>query len=163
MRANCMVSVDAPWARPWQRMSCQTPPTDAQHVDAPVRLEALVFNGDDGLAQHRGKVVVVDHLAALQRKGADDAALAVVEIGGGGGAVALQIVNLGQIDGVDQREAGQRAGNDGQEQQDDQRELAGELAAAMQGNRLPLLAAAGPGKEAWFDRLWGNSQTPQAS
>ena len=94
---------------------------DAEDVDAPVRLEALVFNGDDGLAQDRGKVVVVDHDAALQREGADDAALLVVEIGGGGGAVALQVVNLRQIDGVDQREPGQRAGDDGQGEQDGER------------------------------------------
>ena len=41
---------------------------DAQDVDAPVGLEALVFNGDDGLAKDGGKAVVVDHLAPLQGK-----------------------------------------------------------------------------------------------
>jgi hypothetical protein len=74
---------------------------DAQHVDPPVGLEALVFNGDDGLTQHRRKIIVVDDLAPLQRKRADDASLLVVENGGGGGAVTLQVVNLRQIGGVD--------------------------------------------------------------
>ena len=81
-------------------------------------LEALVFDGDDGLAQNRRKVVVVDDDAALQGKGADDAAFAVVEIGGGGGAVALKVVDLGQIDGVDEREAGQRARDDGEQREE---------------------------------------------
>ena len=75
----------------------------------------------------------------------------------------LKVVNLGQIDGVDQGEAGQRAGNDGEQDENEQREVAGELAAAMQGNRVYLLAAPGPGEETRFDRLWGNSQTSQAS
>ncbi len=64
----------------------------AKDIDAPVRLEVLVFDGDDGLAQNGREAVVADHLAALQREGADDAALAVVEIGGGGGAVLLELL-----------------------------------------------------------------------
>ena len=48
---------------------------DAQDIDAPMGLEALVFNGDDGLAQDRRKAVVVDDHTPLEGKGADDAAL----------------------------------------------------------------------------------------
>ena len=59
---------------------------DTEYIDAPMRLEALVFNGDDGLAQDGRKIIVADHFASLERKRADDAALAVVEIGSGGGA-----------------------------------------------------------------------------
>jgi hypothetical protein len=76
---------------------------DAQHVDPPMRFEALVFNRDHGLAQHRRKVVVVDHHAPLQRKGADDAALLVVQLRQRRGPIALQVVNLRQIGGVNQR------------------------------------------------------------
>ena len=138
-------------------------PHDAKDVDAPVGLEALVFNGDDGLAQDGGKVVVADDLAALQSKGADDAALAVIEIGGGVGAVMLEIVDLGQIDGVNQGEAGQRAGYNRKEEQGGKRKPAGELAAAVDGDRLHL-PAAGPDKVARFQTLWGRgSQTIQAS
>ena len=87
-------------------------------------------------------------------------AFSVVEIGGGGGAVALKIVDLWQIDGVDEGEAGQRAGNDGQKQQHNERRAAGELAAAVRGNRQDL--AAGPDKVDGFRRLWsGGSQAIQ--
>ena len=103
---------------------------DAEDVDAPVRLEVLVFNGDDGLAQDGRKVVVADHDAALQREGADDAALAVVEIGGGRGAVVFKLVDLRQVDGVDEGEAGQRTGNGGQHQQGHEGEASIPLAAA---------------------------------
>ena len=113
-------------------MSCQSGANDAEDVDAPVGLEALVFNGDDGLAQDGGEVVVADHFAALQGEGADDAALVVVELRGGGGAVSFEVVDLRQIDGVDEGQAGQRAGDDGQQQQEHARaKPAGELAAAM--------------------------------
>ncbi len=137
---------------------------DAEDIDAPVRLEVLVFNGDDGLAQHRRKIVVVDHHAALKREGADDAALAVVEIGGGGGAVALEVVNLGQIDGINQREPGERAGNDGQ---NDQRGKRVACRPACGGDaQAPVLSGArwAPAKTAGFWRLnGGGSQAIQAS
>ena len=47
----------------------------------------------------------------------------------------LKFLNLRQIDGVDQREPGQRAGNGRQDQQDRERRAAGQLAAAMLGER----------------------------
>ena len=106
-------------------------PSHAEDIDTPVRREAFVFNGDDGLAQHRRKVFVVDHLAPLQRKRTDDASLAVVEISGGGRAVALEVVNLRQIDGIDQHEPGQRARNHSQEEQRGKGVLAGELTPPM--------------------------------
>ena len=58
---------------------------DTKNVDAPVRLEVLGLRWDYGLAQDRREAVVADHLPAAQREGADDAALAIVEIGDGGG------------------------------------------------------------------------------
>ena len=125
---------------------------DAKDVDAPVRFEALVFDRDHGLAQNRREVVVVDHFAALQGEGADNAALAVVEVGGGGGAEALEVVNLRQIGGVDQREAGQRTGDDGQQQQSGQGEFAGQLAAMRRRLRLKPEA---PAKAARLIRLDG--------
>ena len=68
-------------------------------------------------------------------------ALAVIEIGGGGGPVALQIVNLRQIDGVDQREPGQRASNHRQQQQRGQREFAGQLAPVRRWLRFKPVAS----------------------
>ena len=107
---------------------------DAQYIDSPVGFEALVFNRDDGLAEDGGKTVVADHLAAFQRKRADDAALSVVKVGQGGGAVMLQLVDLGQIDRVDQGEAGQGAGDDCQHQQNSERRATGELTAPLHGS-----------------------------
>ena len=104
---------------------------DAEDIDTPVGLEALVFNGDDGLAQDGGEAVVADHFTALEGKRADDAALLVIEFGGGGGAVTLEVVDLRQIEGVDEGEAGQGAGNDREGEQGDERELADELAPAF--------------------------------
>ena len=109
-------------------------------------LEVLVFDGDDGLAQDRSEVVVVDHDAALQRERADDPALLVVEVGGGGGAVALEVVDLGQIDRVDQRESGEGAGDDGQGEEDDERAFAGEFEAGPRRMAQAQAGAIGQGR-----------------
>ena len=115
----------------------------AKDVDAPVRLEVFVFDGDDGLAEDGREAVVADNLAALQGEGADDAAPAVVEIGGGGGAVLFELLNLGEVDGVDEGEAGERPGGGGKNDQRGQRGTAGELAAAVFGKRRTEGAARG--------------------
>ena len=136
---------------------------DAKNVDAPVRLKALVFNRDHGLAQHRRKVVIVDHYAPLQRKGADDATLLVIEIGGGRRLIAFQVVNLGQIDGVDQHEPAQRAGNHGQNKQRGEGQFSGQFAPPMLGRRLSSKQM-GPAKAAHLGRIdTCDSQAIQAS
>ena len=128
---------------------------DAEDVDAPVGLEVLVFNGDDGLAEDGGEVVVADDVAVFEGEGADYVAFAVVEVGGGGGAIAFEVVDLGQVDGVDEGEAGERAGNDGQKQQHGERRAAGELAAAVRGNREGLAGGAGAGRAVRKAVVWG--------
>jgi hypothetical protein len=127
---------------------------NAQDVDAPVGLEAFVFNGDDGLAEDGGEVVEVDDHAALQGKRADDAALLVVEVGGGRRAVALQVIDLGQVGGVDQGESGERTGNNSQREQRGQGEFADQLFRSMRWRRLKQRPAV-PGKETGFSRLCG--------
>ena len=102
---------------------------DAEEIDAAVGLEGLVLNGDDGLPQNRGEVVVIDDDAPLQGKGADHPALVVVQVGRGGRPIALQVVDLRQIDRVDQRQPGQRAGNN---RQGDEDEAAPVLPASLQ-------------------------------
>ena len=101
---------------------------DAEEVHAAVGFEALVFNRDHCLAQHRRKVVVVHQYAPLERKRADHTALPVVEFGGRRGTIFFQIGNLRQICRVNQRHARQRAGDDSQNQQADQRKASGQLA-----------------------------------
>ena len=59
------------------------------------------------MAQDGRKAVVSDHLAVFQGKGADEPAVAVVEIGDGRGAVVFELADLRQVHGVDQRETGQ--------------------------------------------------------
>jgi hypothetical protein len=102
---------------------------DAEDVDAPVGLEVLVFNGDNGLAQDRGEVVVVDEDAAFEGEGTEGTALDIVELGGGGGAVALEVVDLRQVDRVNKGEAGQGAGDSGEAEENAKSDAAGELAA----------------------------------
>ena len=158
-----MVSVEAPLNAAVAAQVVPQGSGDAQDIDAPMGLEALVFNGDDGLAQDRRKVVVVDDHAPLEGKGTDDAAFAVVEIGGGGGAVALKVVNLGQIDGVDQHEAGEGAGDDGQEEQGDECYFAGHLPAPEKRDRLRLEPMSAAQTARLRRSIGGGSQELQAS
>jgi hypothetical protein len=112
-----------------------------------MRFEALVFDGDDGLTQNGSKVIVADNLATFEGKRANHSALYVVEFGGGGGAVALQIVHLGKVDGVNEGEAGKRAGDDGEKEQRNENDGAGEL-APMAGRQGWILCSARAGKGA---------------
>ena len=79
-----------------------------------MRFEALVFDRDDGLAKNGSEIVVVDDDTALQREGTDDAAVAIVEIGRRGWAIALEVLDLGKVNGVDEHGTGKRAGDDGE-------------------------------------------------
>jgi hypothetical protein len=92
----------------------------AQHtkdVDPPMALEVLILNGDHRLAQDGRNGLIGNHDAALQGKGAEDAPMHVEQIGRGDGPVAFQVINLRQVDRVDQHEAGQGPGDDGENQQ----------------------------------------------
>jgi hypothetical protein len=75
----------------------------------------------------------------------------------------LQLVDLGQVDGIDQSEAGQGTGDDREHQQYNERGAAGELSMALQGNpRTTELLA--PTRTAQFHKLIGrDSQGIQAS
>src|SRR6202034_865686 len=75
---------------------------NAEQVDAPMALEVAVFSGNDSLAQDRGKIVVVHDDTALQGEGAKDAAMSIVELGGGAGAIMFQLIDLRKVDRVDQ-------------------------------------------------------------
>ena len=82
---------------------------DAEYVDAPVALEVLVLDGEDGLAQHGREGGVGHDGAAFECKGAEGTAVHVVEIRGGEGTVVLEVLDLRQIDGVDKQEPGSRS------------------------------------------------------
>jgi hypothetical protein len=79
----------------------------AEDIDAPVRLEVLVFDGDHRLAQNGRKSVIAHDNAPLQGKGAEESSVAVIEVRCGGRAVVLKIIDLRQVSGIDQREPGQ--------------------------------------------------------
>jgi hypothetical protein len=102
---------------------------DAEDVDAPVRFEVLVFDGDDGLAKDGVEIVVVDDDAALQSKGAEGAAFLVVEFGGGGWAIALKVIDLRQIHRVDEGQAGEGPGERSESEQDGKGDASGQFAA----------------------------------
>src|SRR5579863_5707188 len=133
---------------------------DAEDVDAPVRLEVLVFDGDDGLAEDRGELVVVDQDAALEGEGADDAAFYVEEIGGGGRAIALEVVDLGQVDGVDEREASERAGDDREREQSGENDAARDFATWRGGGASAGIAGWKPGRRrGWIDKAVRAAET----
>jgi len=117
-------------------------PEDAEKVDASVGREGLVLDRNDRFPQDGREVVVIDHHAPFKGKRADHPALLVIEVGCRGRAVALQIMNLRQVDRVNQREAGQGAGDDSQGDQNEQRSFAGELEVRAGGIlRKPVAAA----------------------
>src|SRR5271165_4429793 len=67
------------------------------NVHTPVTFKILVFGGNQGVAQHLGKIVVGVNDAPLQRELADDAVLVIVELGDGAGAVVLQFGDLRKV------------------------------------------------------------------
>ena len=54
---------------------------DPPEIDAGVAVEILVLDGDEGVAEHRGKIVVSRDDAALQSEGSDDPIVIVVKFG----------------------------------------------------------------------------------
>ena len=85
-------------------MAMHIPVSRAHHthqVDTAVVLEVLVLDRENRLAQHRRKLRIRNHDAPLQREGAEDLSVDVVEFGRRAGAVALQIRHLWQVDRVD--------------------------------------------------------------
>ena len=77
--------------------------------------EILVFRGNKGIYKHRGKVAVRGDHAPLQREGANDIAVNVVEFGAGDRAIVFQLVNLREVGGIDENQAGKRANERGKE------------------------------------------------
>ena len=78
---------------------------DAPEVDARVPVEILVFDRDQRVAENFRIIVIGGDDAALQREGADDSALSVIEFGDGAGAVTFEFFDLWQVRRVDQQQA----------------------------------------------------------
>jgi len=73
VRANCMVSVEAPWARPWLRRSCHT--ASMTRIMLMPQCDSNFLSSMERTAwRSTAQAVVANHLAPLQRKGADNAA-----------------------------------------------------------------------------------------
>src|SRR6185437_12514231 len=100
---------------------------DSNEVHAAVRLEVLVLDGEDGLAKHWWKFRVRHNDAALQREGAEDFPVNVVELGGRVGAVALEIRHLRDGYGEDHHQRGHNAQDSSACQQHEESGSAGEL------------------------------------
>jgi hypothetical protein len=81
----------------------------AKQIDAPVALEALVFDGDNGIAQHRRNVGVRDDDAPFQRERADLFPVNIQQNRRGIRAVTGQIVHLRHLDGVHHHQPAHRA------------------------------------------------------
>src|SRR6185437_11383319 len=83
-------------------------------------------------AKERSEIVEGDHVALLKSDAAQELPIAVIEIGGGGRIVVLQIAYLRQIRGVDEHEAGEGAGESGERDEYAEGNAADNLAAAAQ-------------------------------
>ena len=78
---------------------------DAPDVDARVPVKILVFDRDQRIAENLRIVVIAGDDAALQREGADDSALSVVEFGDGTGTVTFELFNLGQAGRIHEQQS----------------------------------------------------------
>jgi hypothetical protein len=100
-----------------------------------VRFKVLVLNGDDGLTKNGRESVVVYDDSMLKREGSEDVAIPIVEIGCCRRPEMLQLVDLGQIGGVDDGQAGQRSGDRRKKHKNSERSTTRDLATAKPGNR----------------------------
>src|SRR5580700_5971024 len=81
-------------------------PGDPPHIDAPVTVEILVLNRNQGIAQHLRIVVIRRDHSPLQCERTYGAALPVVKLGNGVGTEMFQLLDLGKIRGIDQQQSG---------------------------------------------------------
>ena len=127
-------------------------------------IEVFVFDGDDSLAEDRCEVVIVNDDSLFESERSDDAALAVIEIRHGRRPVALEVIDLGEIDRENQHEPGERPGDYCQQQEDEKRNFTGNFAATKQGRRDRLRAQAmGAAKAARRDRVCRRGTQEEAS
>ncbi len=103
---------------------------DAPEVDARVPVEILVFDRDQRIAQNFGIVVIGGDDAALQREGADDSPLSVIEFGDGTGTVTFELLDLGQVGRVDQQQPGGRAHRGGEQDEQSEQDESHQLPSA---------------------------------
>src|SRR5258706_690382 len=103
---------------------------DTPDIDARVPVEVFIFDRDKRIAENLGIVVVRGDDAALQRKGADDPSLSVIEYGDGAGTVTFEFVDLGQVRRVDQQESGGRADRGGEQDEQSEEDESHQLQSA---------------------------------
>ena len=96
---------------------------DARDAQAEVLLEVGVLGGDDRLPQHRRHVVVADDDAALGGELADHLAVAREEAGDRVRLVVVERADLGQVVGVGEEHAAERAEQRGDQEQGDEDRL----------------------------------------
>src|SRR5712691_3321583 len=76
--------------------------SDPPKVDTPMAEEVFILGRNQPFAEDLGEIVVGGDHATLQREGTDDAALNVINFGGGDGTEVLKLFDLRQISGIDQ-------------------------------------------------------------
>ena len=103
---------------------------DAPDVDARVPVEILVFDRDQRIAEDLRVVVIAGDDAALQRKGADNSALSVVQFGHGTGAITFELFDLGQVRRVDKQQARCRAHRGGEQDEQSEHDESDQLPSA---------------------------------
>ena len=82
-----------------------------------MRIELLVFGGDQCIAQHLRKIFIVRHHPALQREGPDHHPMIVINFRDRTGPVGFQRIHLRQVGGVDQQQSGRSPHQHGDQHQ----------------------------------------------
>ena len=125
-----MVSVDAPCTLPARVNVAIGRAHDAHEIDPGVAIEIFVFDRDQRVPQDGREIVVTRDHAALQRERADHPAVVVVELGDRAGAVRFESVDLRQVGGVDEQEAGSRTHQHGDQHEQTEQNAANQPAPA---------------------------------
>src|ERR1700726_24506 len=103
---------------------------DAPDVDTGVPIEIFVFDRDQGIAEYLRIVVIRSNDAALERKGADDSTLSVIEFGDGTGTVTFEFFDLGQVRRVDEQQSSGRAHPGGEQDEQPEEDDSDQLQSA---------------------------------
>src|ERR1039458_8280884 len=93
-------------------------------------VEIFVLDRDQRIAENFRIIVIAGDDAALERKGADDSPLSVIEFGDRAGTVTFEFFDLGQVRRVDQQQPSGRAHCGGEQDEQSEQEESDQLPSA---------------------------------
>jgi hypothetical protein len=103
---------------------------DAPEVDAGVLVEVLIFDGDERVAEDLRIIVIGGNHATLQREGADDPTLSVIEFGDRTRSITFELFDLRDVRRVDQEQASGRTHRGREQDEYSKQDTSDELSSA---------------------------------